>query len=216
MNKIITLLSIILILSSCGVHKTIYVADSFADCEGQSSQKCLKVKEAPEDDWTLLHDPIEGFDYKEGSTYKIEVKATKIKNPSADGSNLKYKLIKIIYQEKSKMSQETASFNGNWKVSKLIGLDSLTKSPTLNIDFDTKKISGNAGCNSYGSSFVIKDNEVKFELIAATKMYCTNMNIEKAFFDCLQKTSSYKIIDGQLKLYAKDGEEQMTCHISEK
>ena len=198
-------------MSSCSVQKTIYVADSFADCKDQSAQKCLKVKEAQEDDWTLLNDTIEGFDYKEGYTYKIEVRATKIKNPSVEESNLKYKLVKIIYQEKSKMSQALLSFNGNWKVSKLVGIDSLSKSPTLIIDVNAKKISGNAGCNSYGTAFSIEEDQIKFETPLATKMFCTNMNIEKAFFNCLKNTSNYKFVDGNLTFYDKEGIEQITC-----
>lgn len=199
-------------MSSCSVNKTIYVSDSFADCKDNKPQKCLKVKEALEDDWTLLNNNIEGFEYNEGVTYKMEVKVIKIKNPSIDGSNLKYKLIKIIFEEKSKPSQELSSFKGNWKISKLTGIDNLSKSPTLTIDFDTKKISGNAGCNSYGIDYSIEGDQIKFGIPNATKMMCTNIKVEKTFFSCLQETSSYKIIDGQLKLYDKDGEEQMTCH----
>jgi len=162
MNKIILYLSIILLTGSCSLYKTIYVAGSFANCEGQSSQKCLKVKEAQEDDWTLIYDDIEGFDYTEGTSYKIKVKATKIKNPSADGVALKYKLVKIIFEEKINTSHELLSFKGNWKVSRLIGIDSLSKSPTLSINLNTKKISGNAGCNSYSADFSIKDGQLKF------------------------------------------------------
>ncbi len=200
-----------LLLNSCSTTKTIYVADSFANCKGGESEKCIQVKEAQEDDWTLLNNTIEGFDYKEGSIYKIEVKTTKIKNSSSDGTTLKYKLVKVIYKEKSEMPEEKLSFNGNWKVSSLIGLDNLSKSPTLNIDHIKKQISGNAGCNSYGVDFSIEGNQIKFGIPVATKMMCSNMKVEKTFFNCLQNTSQYKLVDGKLKLYSKDGEEQMIC-----
>lgn len=200
-----------LLLSSCNTTKTIYVADTFADCKNVESQKCLKIKEALEDDWALLNGNIEGFEYKEGATYKMEVKITKIKDPVAEGDNLKYKLIKIIYEEISNPPQELSSFKGNWKVSKLTGIVNLSKSPTLTINFDTKKISGNAGCNSYGTDFSIDGDQIKFGIPNATKMMCTNIKIEKTFFSCLQNTSQYKLVDGKLKFYAKDGKEQMTC-----
>jgi len=207
MKNIFSLVSMLLIMNSCSINKTIYVADSFANCESNESQKCIKIKEALEDDWTLLNGNIEGFEYKEGSTYKMEVKVTKIKDPVAGGSNLKYKLIKIIYEEISEPTQELSSFKGVWKVSKLTGIDNLSKSPTLIIDFDTKKVSGNAGCNSYGTDFSIEGDHLKFGIPNATKMMCTNIKIEKAFFSCLQNTSQYKLVDGELKFYAKDGEE---------
>lgn len=200
-----------LLLNSCSTTKIIYVADAIVDCEGVTTQKCFNIKENKEDDWTLFYDSIEGFDYEEGFIYKIEMEITKIKNPPSDGSNLKYKLIRIIYQEKSKKSQEKLTFDGKWEVSNLIGINSLSKSPTLLIDLETKKISGNAGCNSYGSDFSIEGNQLKFTTPVATKMYCSNMKIEKTFFNCLRTTSNYKFVDGSLTFYTKDGNELMTC-----
>jgi heat shock protein HslJ len=118
---------------------------------------------------------------------------------------------KNINKEESTTNQDKMVLNGNWKISRLIGLDKLSKSPTLTIDFDAKKISGNAGCNSYGTDFSIEEDQIKFGIPVATKMMCTNMKVEKAFFNCLQNTSQYKLVDGELKFYDKDGEEQMVC-----
>jgi len=198
-------------MTSCSVNKTIYVADLYSDCDDDPLKKCLKIKDAVEDNWILLNDQIEGFDYKEGYTYKIEVIGTKIKNPSVDEHAYKYKLVNLIYQEKTESNVGLVSFNGKWKISNLIGMDTLAKSPTLHIDLDAKKINGNAGCNSYGADFTIEGDQINFGIPIATKMMCTNMKIEKTFFDCLQNTTYYKIVDGSLKLYSKDGTEQMAC-----
>ena len=211
MNKAILFLLLPIFLSSCGTNKIIYIADTLIDCEGDAGKKCLQVKENKEDEWTLLSQPIEGFDYKEGFTSKIEVDVVKIKNPPVHSSSLKYKLVKIIYQEKSEVIHQDLSLKGKWKVSKLIGIDSLTKSPTLTIDLEAKKISGNAGCNSYGGAFTIEGEQLKFETPFATKMYCTNMKIEKAFFDCLQNTSHYQIENGKLKLFSSENEKLLEC-----
>jgi len=211
MKNIFSLLSIILIMTSCSVNKTIYVADLYSDCSDDASKKCLKIKDAVEDEWVLLNDEIENFDYEEGYTYKIEVNGTKIKNPTADEHAYKYKLVNLIYQEKTESNEVLLSFKGKWKISNLIGMDSLAKSPTLHIELDAKKISGNAGCNSYGTDFTIEGDQIKFGLPIATKMMCSNMKIEKIFFDCLQNTSYYKIVDGALKLYSKDDKELLTC-----
>jgi len=212
MNKAILLLLLPIFLSSCGTNKIIYVADTLTDCEGDAGKKCLQVKENKEDEWTLLSLPIEGFDYKEGFTSKIEIDVIKIKNPPVHSSSLKYKLVKIIYQEKSETIQQDLSLKGKWKVSKLVGIDSLSKSPTLTIDLEAKKISGNAGCNNYGASFSIEKEQLKFETPFATKMYCTNMNIEKAFFECLQNTSYYQIENGKLKLFSSENEKLLECN----
>lgn len=215
MNKAILFILLPIFLSSCGTNKIIYVADTLTDCEGDAGKKCLQVKENKEDDWTLLSQPIEGFDYKEGFMSKIEIDVIKIKNPPVHSSSLKYKLVKIIYQEKSETVQQDLSLKGKWKVSKLVGIDSLSKSPTLSLDLEAKKISGNAGCNNYGSSFKIDKEQLKFETPFATKMYCTNMKIEKAFFECLQNTSSYKLVKGKLTFFSKDGKELLACSIVE-
>lgn len=212
MKKIIPLIIVTILLNSCSENKIIYVADSLADCEGVSSQQCLKIRESKDEEWKLLYQEIEGFDYKEGFTYKIEVNIKKIKNPAADGSSLRYKLVKIIYQEQSKVALQTKSLQGNWKVSKLAGIDSLVKAPTLIIDTGSKKISGNAGCNKYGASFTINEDQINFEAPFATKMYCTNMKIEDAFFDCLSKTAYYKLENGNLQLFSKDFVELLTCY----
>ncbi len=212
MNKIMLLLLLPIFLSSCGANKIIYIADALTDCEGDAGQKCLQVKANKEDEWSLLSQPIEGFDYKEGFTSKIEVDVVKIKNPPVHSSSLKYKLVKIIYQEKSESVQQDLSLKGTWKVSKLFGIDSLLKSPTLTIDLYAKKISGNAGCNNYGASFSIDKEQIKIETPFATKMYCTHMHIEKAFFDCLQNTYSYKIEDGMLKLFSSENKELLACY----
>ena len=215
MNKAILFLLLPIFLNSCGTNKIIYVAETLTDCEGVTGQKCLQVKENKEDEWTLLSQPIEGFDYKEGFTSKIEVDVIKIKNPPVHSSSLKYKLVKIIYQEKSETVQQDLILKGNWIVSKLVGIDSLSKSPTLTIDLEAKKISGNAGCNSYGGAFSIEGEQLKFETPFATKMYCTNMKIEKAFFDCLQNTSNYKLVNGELTFFSKDGKELLAFSMVE-
>ena len=215
MKKIIPLIIITILLNSCSENKIIYVADSFADCEGVSSQQCFKIRESKDEEWKLLYQEIEGFDYKEGFTYKIEVNIKKAKESAADGSSLRYKLVKIIYQEKSKVALQTKSLHGNWKVSKMMGIDTLAKSPTLIIDAESNKVSGNAGCNKYGASYTIDGNIINFETPFATKMYCTNMKIEDAFFDCLSKTVYYKLDNENLQLFSKEDELLLTCNMEE-
>ena len=161
----------------------------------------------------MFYDQIEGFDYKEGHTYKLEVNVSKIENPPADGSSLKYKLVKLIYKELAKEKIHTAhTLLGKWKVTNIVGMDSLAINPTL--IFKDTKISGRAGCNNYGADYTLNDGTISIGLAMATKMYCTNMPIEKAFFSCLQKTKSYKIVDGKLILYSQDNKELLSCSSS--
>ena len=216
MTKIIPLLVLTVFLSSCSTTKVIYVADSYARCEHSKSDNCLQIKENIEDDWVIVPNTIEGFDYKEGFTHKIKVEITKMKNATDNEPKLTYKLIKVIYQEKSQTKQENTTFDGQWKVSKLISMEKLAISPTLNFDAKANKVGGKAGCNTYGTTFYKSGNTITFDIPVATKMMCSNMNIEKAFFNCLQNISQYKLVDGNLTFYSKDGTEQMTCSKIEK
>jgi heat shock protein HslJ len=212
MSKFFTLITIVVLTTSCDKNKIIYIADNMVHCEGTSEQKCLQIKENKEDKWTLFHDTIEGFDYKEGYLHKIEVNIRKIKNPPSDGSKLKYKLINIIYQEPIAIKSEQNLVSGKkWKAISIVGLDSLVVSPTIIFEEATNTISGNAGCNNYGATFTEKDDLLSFGLVTSTKMMCTNMNIEKAFFNCLAQCETYKIIDDQFVLYDKTKVKLMVC-----
>lgn len=216
MSNFFTLIAIVVLTASCDKTKIIYVADSMVDCEGLSEQKCFQIKENKEDDWALLYDTIEGFEYKEGYLHKIEVTISKIKNPVSEGSKLKYKLNNIIYQEPiSKKSAQNLLSAKKWKAKSILGLDSLAVSPTIIFDEAANTISGNAGCNKYGTSFIKKDDLLSFGLVISTKMMCTNMNIEKAFMKCLQNTHHYKIENNVLILYSEKNEILMTSAILE-
>lgn len=213
MTKIISLVLLSLFLNSCSTKKTIYVSSpgSFMSSEGISKQKPLSIKENIEDNWTLFYDTINGFEYQEGYTYKIEVEVSKKKNTTTNSSNLNYKLVKIIYQEKNKVVAKIQNFTGQWAVSKLIGIDTSPVSPTLKINLDTHRIGGKSGCNSYGATFIINGEQLTIENPVRTKKYCSNMHIENAFFECLAKTASYKILNNELILYTEDGKELLSC-----
>jgi len=105
------------------------------------------------------------------------------------------------------------SHEGKWRVNTIIGIDSLAKRPTL--IFKEGKVSGNAGCNNYGASFSIDKEQIKIETPFATKMYCTHMNIEKAFFNCLSQVKTYKLTDSKLIFYDKANSELMSCSLME-
>lgn len=211
-SKISTLIIVLALTTSCSTNKIIYVAGTVDNCKDSDSQKCLRVKENKEDDWTLLSNSIEGFEHKEGVTQKIEVTIQKVKNPATNKSAFTYKFVKLIYEEKDVfeapnrlvLNKDQAE---KWQVNTIVGIDSLAKQPTL--IFKDGQTSGNAGCNNYSAAFTLNGNEITFGLVMATKMHCTNMPIEKAYFGCLSKTKTYKLLDNKLIFYDKDNTELM-------
>ena len=218
-SRISTLIIVLVLTTSCSTNKIIYVASTLADCEINSSEKCIQVKENKEDEWTVLNNGIEGFAHKDGFLQKIEVSISKIKNKPVDAGAFSYKFVKLIYEQEEKLEAVMEvpfslvldkNHAGIWKVNSMMGMDSLPKQPTL--IFKDGQASGNAGCNSYTAAFTLNNgNEITFGLIMATKMHCTNMPIEKAYFDCLSKTKTYKLLDNKLTLYNKDSAELMQC-----
>ena len=129
---------------------------------------------------------------------------------------MNYKFVKLIYEEKDILKVPVSlvmnkDHDGKWQVNTMVGMDSLAKKPTL--IFKDGQASGNAGCNSYGTAFTLNGNEISFGLVMATKMYCTNMPIEKVYFDCLSKTKTYKLLENELTLYDANNAELMQCTI---
>lgn len=207
---------LLILTTSCDENKTIYVASNMVDCDEIPGKKCLQIKENKEDEWTLFHETIDGFNYKEGYLHKIDVNISKAKKSSADSNKLKYKLNSIIYQEPilTKSSQSLLSAK-KWKVKLIVGIDSLAVSPTIDFDETTNTISGNAGCNNYNTSYTKKDDILSFGLVASTKMMCSNMSVEKAFIECLKDSHHFKTENDTLLFYSANDSLLMSCIIAE-
>ncbi|WP_228379088.1 DUF4377 domain-containing protein [Chryseobacterium piperi] len=86
--------------TTSGDQKTFIVGPQTADCTGVAPMKCLQVKENASENWTNFYSNIEGFTYEPGYEYVLQVKTEKIANPPADGSSIKYTLIKQISKTK--------------------------------------------------------------------------------------------------------------------
>ncbi|MEN4761123.1 MULTISPECIES: DUF4377 domain-containing protein [unclassified Chryseobacterium] len=86
--------------SSNGNEKTFIVGPQTADCTGVAPMKCLQVKETPNGEWTNFYTNIDGFTYEPGYEYVLKVKTEKIANPPADGSSIKYTLVKQVSKTK--------------------------------------------------------------------------------------------------------------------
>lgn len=104
MYKLLTVLSLIL-LSACSTytfnlaqpHTEIWdIAPQTRECHGLISQQCIQVKRLRDSEWRNFYDPIEGFLYEPGFSYRIRLAVTPIENPVADGSNRHYTLLDIL------------------------------------------------------------------------------------------------------------------------
>ena len=104
---------------------------------------------------------------------------------------------------KNKKSENKKMLATNYIVEKINTNIELKVKPSLIFNLDENKVSGFAGCNRFNGNFIKEGNTIKFNQIISTKMYCTNMKIEKSFFNLLSNTVKYKILDGKLLLLDK-------------
>jgi hypothetical protein len=86
--------------SDTGNEKTFIISSQTVDCTGVAPMKCLQVKEKATDNWSNFYSNIEGFTYEPGFEYILKVKTEKIENPPADGSSIKYILVRQISKTK--------------------------------------------------------------------------------------------------------------------
>ena len=66
----------------------------------------LKIKEDEEAEWEVIPmNGIEGFTHSLGYEYRLEVEKIHLANPPADASNIRYKLIKIIEEQRIRIPE---------------------------------------------------------------------------------------------------------------
>lgn len=80
-----------------GVRMT--VASEKKACTGVGKMECMMVKENNATEWSLFYSGIEGFNYQPGFEYVLLVEKIPVANPPADGSSIKYRLLKEVKKE---------------------------------------------------------------------------------------------------------------------
>lgn len=71
-------------------------------CQGLITKECLLIQEGDilgTKNWNFFYSEIDGFKYETGFVYNLEVTKTTIATPPADGSSIKYDLVRIISKE---------------------------------------------------------------------------------------------------------------------
>jgi heat shock protein HslJ len=111
--------------------------------------------------------------------------------------------------EKSVEKQDPKILHDIWALIEIKGvpIDTLIFSfgvPTLEIFVEDKKAGGFSGCNNYGGTIqVLDDQYFKIDNIMATKKYCNGVK-ESDYFSHLESSNRYKIEKMKLSLYKND------------
>lgn len=84
------------------------------------------------------------------------------------------------------------------------------KHPTLEIYVAEKRVAGNDGCNGiFGGIETLSSNELKFGMLAGTKMMCQKMEVADAFGAALGQVAFYELKELKLSLLDQDRNELM-------
>ena len=71
----------------------------------------------------------------------------------------------------------------------------------------TKRVSGDAGCNTYFADYTLNNLSLNIGEIGSTRKSCPDMNDEDKLFDVLRRVASYNKNDGVLTLYGQNSSE---------
>jgi heat shock protein HslJ len=175
---------------------------------GVGPQKCLLVKENPDDDWTMYYDQIQGFDYEPGYEYELRIVEEEVENPPADASSIRWTLVEVV--------SKTRSLEGTiWVLESYLNSEGVLVGPLpdsqVTAVFQDGQIGGNASCNSYfGSYEADADGNLAIGALGMTEMFCMIdelMAQESDFLAALTSSASYLIAEDNLQIEDADGTE---------
>lgn len=106
---------------SCGIHPFAEGTDPKGNamaavnlrCVGVVPRDCLQVRTAPNEPWQLWHGGIEGFDYRPGDAYLLEIAAYRTPNPPADGSSVRWVLERVVRRQPRQARRRAAQRETN-------------------------------------------------------------------------------------------------------
>lgn len=196
------------LLTSCAAdHQIVLIANHKVDCTGVAPQKCFKIKEVGQQDWTYFYDDIEGFDYVEGYYYKLKIAVSENENPPADGSSLTYKLIEVLGKSKAPFNLD----QGSWLVTRIKETDSFGRNPFIKIDLSENRINGNTSCNRFSAKIEVFEHDVDISELASTEMMCKDMHVETDFLDALSNIKTYSLENDKLQFLGNNNELLIEC-----
>jgi heat shock protein HslJ len=207
MKHLLYFLSVIL-FTTCSTQKELadkpqvmWVKGIQANCTGVGPMKCLLIQKGEEikpGEWQYLYTGIEGFQFQNGTRYKLLVSEEKLKasDVPADGSSIKYSLIEVL----EKKPEPVYALHDIWALESIDGNpvenpgnNSGLTIPSIEININEMKIMGTDGCNQFFGPLVsVEDETIEFGDMGSTMKMCFNMELSDKFNNNLRRVSKYK------------------------
>lgn len=147
------------------------------------------------------------------------VNNTRHYNTIEENSNaIVIELLDSNYQRVALISRQMREvLNGNWEVVELDGKKvRLEVKPTMIIDIEARKLSGNSGCNIMNGELEFDNttlnNGIRFTGVASTRRMCTPaaMEVEDKMLELLNNINAFRILDNnRVALYATPSEHHL-------
>jgi len=193
-----------------GLGNTILtVAADRVDCVGAGPQSCLQVKRPGSERFELFYQHIEGFDHQPGYQYQIEVSISPVANPPADGSSLRYQLLRVISKTAISTLEDTL-----WVLQATVDGKPLPAEVRVTLELSDGRATGSGGCNRYSGGYSLDGDQLSINPGGVTMMACPEprAGVEQQFFTSLGQVRGYQINDGVLLL--NDGAGKALLHFN--
>jgi heat shock protein HslJ len=92
----------------------------------------------------------------------------------------------------------------DWKVIAIENSTNIIEGTKLNLNIEEGRVSGNAGCNNFFGSIIVKDNNIEFNQLGATRKMCSDMTTEDLFFTNIEKVKFFKLQKETLHLQSEN------------
>lgn len=199
MEKYIVLILCSLFAVSCKTTtQTFVIGASQVPCTGIAAQDCFQIKKDNSEIWENLYSDIKGFDYEAGYEYTIKVDVTENKNAPADASSLNYTLNEVI--SKKRVDMNAAILNGKFDVVTFKDQNVSDKNMIMNFNDNAGQINGKGVCNRFSGTFTTSNTKIKFSQAATTKMLCREPELERDFFQAMNKVDHFSLKNDELNL----------------
>lgn len=142
----------------------------------------------------------------ENQLFQLDMKGKKITGELANNYILK--------------KADNSIFGKSWALITLDGApvsnkETLAKEPFIRFNEAEGSFSGNGSCNGFFGNYKLSEtNGIEFSEIAATKMACMNMKVEKQFFNLLREAKKYSVSNGILQLSSRDDKALLSFEVA--
>lgn len=104
--------------------------------------------------------------------------------------------------------------SGDYTITSIAGESVSNDKVSMSINAEEGQISGNTGCNTYGTSFKMNEDKLELNHTRVTKMYCKDaMELEKKFLQNLNKATSFNYQGKTLFFLSDEGHTVLTAQL---